>query len=458
MDDGVTQALVAEIRELARLLSEASGVLARISDRLARPVRGGPAADRADFTSEPDVAGPMEPERTPGRPSAAPDLEPRAAVAETGPQAGARDWDRITEAARRLLARDPDRWWRAQELALALRDQGLAGSTLRGLAAGAAARLRAAGIVDEDSGRLRLRAEDDTGDPAPASAPRGAARSEEPASARAPASAPPAPPAAKATAAPRSWAVIVARAGELLRADPTRLWKLSELSRAVQEADPASVGSRRGLHFGLLPRLRAAGLIAEAPDGRVCLAATPGPRAATADPSPLESSLRGEIAMLGREIDALAEEQAALENERRTARVAAWAGRARILQERLRAAGDPAEERERLRDVFARLTGLVKQLGCRWVNALSSAWEAEDWEAYVARNEAVAGGAQPSLPPAAERAYQRGALKGLQILHREVGRKEAARTILEARAVLTESDAEVASAMQRFGYPGPRLV
>ncbi len=88
--------------------------------------------------------------------------------------------------------------------------------------------------------------------------------------------------------AARDWSAATLAAAALLRAKPERLWTLPQLCREVCAAD-ARAQPLRGLHLGLLPRLRAEGLIEQTRTGELRLSSSsPGPtRAVAAPPKPV---------------------------------------------------------------------------------------------------------------------------------------------------------------------------
>jgi len=100
------------------------------------------------------------------------------------------------------------------------------------------------------------------------------------------------------------WDSIMKSATKLLRNQPDRRWKPGEFCQAVKAA--SDIESAKGLHFGLLPRLRKMGLIANA--GRGTFKALPARTAAkNAAPSKMargkkttSHSQRGALSRLGK--------------------------------------------------------------------------------------------------------------------------------------------------------------
>lgn len=172
-------------------------------------------------------------------------------------------------------------------------------------------------------------------------------------------------------------------------------------------------------------------------------------------PEPVEEELAisDEVQNLSQELDALEGYVRTLSWERSTAQICAWAGRAREIQDRLRTRGAPAEAMARLRRLFGQLTGIRKDVGCGWVDALTPSWTADDWEAYIEWHEAIASGAEPELTPEQERFLYRSLLRGLLIPLRRVSGSDAAALITDARAVLEESDPALVDAVRWFGEP-----
>lgn len=153
------------------------------------------------------------------------------------------DLETLSQAALRLLLAEPDRDWRPVELCRALEAAGMQDAARPGVHARLLARLRAKNaVVYGIHGRFRARP--------------GLAGSDLSAGAPLLLERPP----------DRDWDAITEAAVRLLRAEPGRVWRPAELSRAVAETG-VEVIQLRGLHFGLLPRLRALGVIQDAAGG-----------------------------------------------------------------------------------------------------------------------------------------------------------------------------------------------
>lgn len=251
----------------------------------------------------------------------------------------------------------------------------------------------------------------------------------------------PAPP-PKAPPVDWPWDRIVNAALLLLVQHPGRLWRQAELARAVRDTG-IELPTTRGMHFGLVARLKERGAVIEDDSGAL-RAFTSTPAAPTAEAPPAD-----EIQVLADEIDATERYLTDLDRRMRTAQVAAWAGQARALQDA--PAADP-RRRQSLTAVFGRLTRITRDLDCGWIDALSREWSA-DWKNYVAWFKGVAAGSWPKLPPDAEQALHRAFLRGLLNPLRRVATYEAQTTILEALEVLPPEDPDAAAAIARFGLP-----
>lgn len=189
--------------------------------------------------------------------------ETSAASPQVSPEdAGAEDWDSIIQAAIRLLLEQPEREWRPAELFHALEKEGIPRNAT---ALMLMPRLRARNaIVYGPQGRFRAH-------PTLLGAP---VPTEVPASPRPP----PAP------RPERNWERITEEAMRILQREPGRVWKPAELSRAVL-ASGIQGGQLRGLHFGLIPRLRSSGVIDELEGGfRAAAAQQAEPQAVSARP------------------------------------------------------------------------------------------------------------------------------------------------------------------------------
>jgi hypothetical protein len=177
-----------------------------------------------------------------------------------GRRAG-RDWEAIVAVARRILAQDPARVWRPLELSRAVGDSEVDVGSRRGLHNGLMKRLREVGAIDEDeSGGIRAVMEDRAGEPeaavaATAPEPVGVTELEETAT-------------ASPKAPERDWEAIVASALRMLADEPQRRWRPMELCRAIVEHGIDA--PLRGMHFGLLARLRKVGAIEEDGSGTLC--------------------------------------------------------------------------------------------------------------------------------------------------------------------------------------------
>lgn len=255
--------------------------------------------------------------------------------------------------------------------------------------------------------------------------------------------APPEPPPARPSPAPKAppvdwpWDRIVDAALLLLVRYPDRLWRPAELARAVRDSG-VDLPTTRGMHFGLVARLKERDAIVEDDSGAL-RAFTP----AAAAPPP------DEIQILADEIDAGERYLTDLSRRQRTAQVAAWAGQARAFQD---APIEDPRRRQALTTVFGRLTRITRDIDCGWIDALSRDWSV-DWKHYVSWFKGVAAGSWPRLPAEAEQALHRAFLRGLQSPLRRVAAYEAQTTILEALEVLPQDDPDAAAAVARFGLP-----
>lgn len=145
-----------------------------------------------------------------------------------------------------------------------------------------------------------------------------------------------------------------------------------------------------------------------------------------------------------------------MSRERRTAQIAAWAGRARVIQIDAREGGEDADSGE-LRRLFGRLSELRRMLGCDWIDALTPAWHAhnDDWSAYIEYNAAVVARSEADLTHEEIRSYHRGRLRGLLLPKRHVTESEARNVILAALDDdVPDGDPTVVAAVKRFGFPG----
>jgi len=162
-------------------------------------------------------------------------------------------WAQIVKIAQKLLAKDPTRAWRIGELVQAVKKAGAAVESATGMHFGLLPRLRDLQLIAETGDGLftaRLGG-DESG--ARAMVPAKPAK----VSARKPAKAE----VATKVAPVYPWETVLAAARRLLRKNPARRWSSSELCKSVKEM--AGLASAKGLHLGLLPKLKSEGLIAE---------------------------------------------------------------------------------------------------------------------------------------------------------------------------------------------------
>ena len=179
------------------------------------------------------------------------------------------------------------------------------------------------------------------------------------------------------------WDAILEAAIHILEEKPDVIWKQSELCRAVR-ASGVPTPAPRGMHFALIARLKGRKAIELTEDGHVRAARKESapPEAAVLPPLPPPRPLN-DVETLAEEIDKSMPYLDGLTRRVRSAQVAIWAGRARILQERLAAAEDVSSKAQlrAIINVFGRLSGITKTLDCSWVDALSREWST-DWNAY----------------------------------------------------------------------------
>jgi len=263
---------------------------------------------------------------------------------------------------------------------------------------------------------------------------------------------------------PVDWDALVAAAVSAIEKAPARLWRPSELVSAAS-IELQLERSRRGLHFGLVPRLLKTGKVSEDEAGRLQARAAPSTGAPRLPIQQVMSVEKRQPAPQVAEVLALEETIGAgraflddLGRFGRTAQLAAWAGRARQIQEKLSSDQTPAAVAASrvLRGVFGRLTALTREIECDWIDALTPTWSTKSWSTYVAINEAIAEGKPPrELPPNDIQEYERAILRGLLLPQRRVRREDAEAIINEAREVLEHGDPDLVAAEQRFGYaPG----
>jgi len=191
--------------------------------------------------------------------------------------ASAYPWDRILPVAQRLLRDRPTKLWRSGEFSKAIRAAGVHLKKVTGLHFGLLPRLRKIGAIAED-GKGGFSAKPAAG------AARRAGRAGKPARK---AKAGPATPGKRRAgkpsraAAPRKPAgqggmeQLIAASQKILDADPFRVWRAGDFLKALRDSGIA-LPSWKGVHFKLLPKLRAAQLIErEGPGFRASVRARP---------------------------------------------------------------------------------------------------------------------------------------------------------------------------------------
>jgi hypothetical protein len=466
--DGVENRLAADLR--------AQGVIEYLDEQLFRA--------RAPVKVPPDAAVSRPEAPVAGKPSSA------GGRSEEPPWTFAK----LIKAARSVVERQPEREWTGPAICQGLVEAGARLDSWRGAAMKITAELKRRGVIQAVT-RVQFRVT------RPASA---AARAEPHASAKR--TLPPAAglplkhrgsePSEPPPAIP--WDDIVVAAQRVLEVDPARVWKWSELAQATRASGVTSP-TWKGVHIGLVAKLEVLGLVERVDAQRLRAIASATSSAASpavdasgpteparpaetqfeevtpASPPPAEAAphatptkdasaaapLAAEtVFALIDEIEKLEPWLGDLPQRQRTAQVAAWAGCVRRLQDGLGSLAPDAcrREREALRPTLGGLARLARKHDCDWVDALSSAWAAEDWDAYVQYNHAVASGQPPILAPEKEEQYHRDRVRGLFNPHRRTARRDALEVIREALEVLAERDADVARAIRTFGRPQERRV
>lgn len=451
-----------EVRHLASLLAEAARSLGRIANHLSEA--GEPAQDPGEQVSAAALAARSRaaqeqaaPPREPATAEPAAD-EADASAVVAGETEKTRHvewpWEDIVRAAKEVLAGRPSRWWRPGELCRAVRDHGVQLPSLQGMHWGLVARLRQLDLIEERDGMLRHRGEEH--------------REEWP------------------------WELIVTTARSLLDADPERRWRQAELARAVKEAGVA-LPRLQGMHFGLVARLRAADAIHEedglirartstlrpgsaSPPARESDAGSPPPAAelrqappaepVTTDPPrsladeptstparpPRELSVDDAVAELREEVASAEPYLDTLDQQRRTAQLAIWAGRARSLQDRPDAPPESSPAGVALRRLFGALTRISREHMCDWIDALSRRFST-DWPLYVEWHQATLSGHPPRLAPDQVTRLWHDLLRRLENPDYSATPAAATALLLDAREELGPDDEALIAASKRFGDP-----
>lgn len=457
--------LLAAVELLCERLLGVTAVLERIGNALER--RG---ASPIEHTAHPEPS--VEVGRTTGDESGehADDVRLDAAVAGAGnvTNEAPAPWtfDKLFSAARDQILGNPPRVWTAAELCQTLRLAGAKLATWRGVPGKLVARLRAERLVEaREGGGFCAHVE-------PRS--QGEHRAVEAADGSAPSVT--APSMRSAVSIP--WDAIVRAAQQILLEAPSRAWRWAELARAVRDSGVVSP-TWKGIHIGLGAKLEALGLIEHVDEHTFKAkagypAVVPSSKGtATAEPeasplpvaveqdgvdkpaAPVTAGRPDSVIAVADEVDALGSWLSELPGDQRTAQVATWAGRLRRLHDGVgKLDGDEVRRiREEMRPLLGRLVRLTKELGTGWVDALSSSWETDDWDAYVEFQEAVASGREPQLARDQLEVFHRDRVHGLFIEHRRSAKHDAPAVLREALRVLPDSDAIIAKAIQRFGRP-----
>ena len=238
---------------------------------------------------------------------------------------------------------------------------------------------------------------------------------------------------------------LIPTAAVLLRREPDRIWRDTELVRGVVEAaDTVQVDFSRALIDGLIRRLIRRGFLTKPAPERY--RAVVGETEEEEEPVGFE----GEITRLEREIDASMPHLGMLASSNLKAQVAIWGARARIVQDT--AADLNPEWEKRLFRVFGRLGTIVKQHRCGWVDVLNRQWST-DWTTYLAVQRGLLTDLPLALTREQEEEYQAAELRGLLAPGRVVEPAEADGILLDALDVLGEDDPLVTEALERFGDP-----
>ena len=423
--------LTSELRTLAKLLSSAAASVEIIANEVeagaleARPMAaaGVEEEQKAFATVDEAVAELASSEASETEPTAPP-------------------WEAMAERAIELLRADPKRVWRPAELSRAVRDSGIALSSLQGVHFGLLSRLRQLGAIEElDAGFHASALLQQQAAPAPSSPDSEPVVAAEPKVRR-----------------ELPWAQIVPAAMALLRAEPDRLWGQSELVRAVRDSG-VPLDNLQGIHFGLTARLSGLGAVDIDDAGRLRLGVLVGGHAAAAPEtartvsaaSAVETAAGDEVDSLAEEIDACELFLESMSTEQRTAQLAVWAGRARELQDAWKTDSTvTAERRGALRRVFGRLSRITRDQRSGWVDALTPDWSMS-WQVYVAWHRAKLAGEPAPLSDDELRTLARGQLRGLLLPARKhVSGDEVAEVLEAAAAVLEPGDDDLREVERRF--------
>lgn len=367
-------------------------------------------------------------------------------------------WEAVIDQALALLRATPERVWKPAELTRAVRDAGVALSSLQGVHFGLMARLRALSAIEErEDGFVPAGSSPGDGEPdrgIPSRAPR---LEPEPQTTEPQPALEAAAPEIAAEAPPdrNHWPELISTAMKLLRADPAQRWDPSVLVREARSAG-VLIESVQGVQFELASRLVGLGMAEQEPDGMLRLGELAGGRVANATPrtgppaAPREPA--DAIDALAEEIDACEMFLGSMSDPQRNAQVAIWAGRARELQDEGPAEAPPSPERaSALRRVFGRLTRITREHRCGWVDALTPDW-VMNWAVYIEFHSALLADEEPALTEAELQAVWRGKLRGLLLPARKhVSPYDAAEVIAKASALLPSEDQELADAVARFG-------
>lgn len=324
-------------------------------------------------------------------------------------------WEKIMQAARALLAADPERRWRQAELGRAVRDAGVKLPRRQGMHFGMVARLRAERLIDEETGLIKLRA-----DPAAEVAPL------EP-------------------QLPEPRLALESDARIISPAAVSVLNPVLEGPRRTETAAPAAVRVV-AQEAGAMAHSPAAGASVPPP---LPAAQPAAPHTEDAD-TPL--SAEDAIAELREEVTSAEPYLDTLEQDRRTAQLAIWAGRARAIQERLDAPAPDSTAGMALYRLFGVLTRIGRELRCGWVDALSRKWTTH-WPTYIEWHQAALSGHPPQLLESEVADHWRDVLLRLNNPDHSTTQFTATAVLLDALEYLGPDDEALIAASRGFGDP-----
>jgi hypothetical protein len=155
------------------------------------------------------------------------------------------------------------------------------------------------------------------------------------------------------------------------------------------------------------------------------------------------------VAELAAEVEAKQASLASLPVARRTAQVALWGGRARLIQDHLKL-HEPSPQASALKKLLGTLSRIAREHRCWVLDVLSPEWRT-DWATLIQVQASIVSGHAVDADAEELKTYWRSVLTRLLDARREVALEEASFLLERGAKVLSPTDGPLLRARMRFG-------